>query len=261
MSSIDNKRVSYILGYMRNYRFTILAEDRIIPERELISVMNKATIHQVRNVLRLENGALEEISFIDGSGWVYFCSLKSINKDNLEFQIRSKSLSQREPKKQVKFLIPIIKPEAFNLMVQKLTEIGVYELQPIFYQRSQEPYLKSFIKHQEKIRTIIQEATEQSQGARFTLLHDCKKLSELDNFDAQALKLFGYEALAGSETNSILQKTNFNQIILAVGPEGGLTDQEAKFFYQHDFQACSLGKRLLKAETAAISLVSKLDLE
>lgn len=245
---------------MRNYRFTILAEDRILPERELISIKNKATIHQITNVLRLETGALEEISFIDGSGWVYLCSLKSINKDDLEFQIQSRSLSQREPKKQVKFLIPIIKPEAFNLMVQKLTEIGVYELQPVYYQRSQEPYLKSFLKHQEKIRTIIQEATEQSQGARFTLLHDCKKLSELDDFTAPALKLFGYEALAGSTSNGIEQATSFDRIILAVGPEGGLTEQEAEFFYQHGFQACSLGKRLLKAETAAISLVSKLDL-
>ena len=243
---------------MRNYRFTILAEDQILPE--LVVVKNKSTIHQARTVLRLKEGAQEEISFIDGSGWVYRCSLKSINRTNLEFQIRSRTRSEREPQKQVKFLIPIIKPEAFNLMVQKLTEIGVYELQPICYQRSQEPYLKSFLKHRDKLNSIIQEATEQSQGARFTLLHDCKKLSELDDLDKTALKLFGYEALAGSTSTAIEQVTNCNSIILAVGPEGGLTKQEAEFFYEQGFKACSLGKRLLKAETAAISLVSRLDL-
>jgi 16S rRNA (uracil1498-N3)-methyltransferase len=244
---------------MRNYRFTISADDSINEDLGLIKLQNKSTLHQIINVLRLEKNSCEEISFIDGSGWIYICKIKEKSKNLIEFNILSKTLSTRELNSYVKFLIPIIKPEAFSLMVQKLTEIGIQELQPIYYERSQEPYLKSFIKHREKLNAIIHEATEQSQGARFTILNDYKKLLEIEDTDSYALKLFAYEALAGIDSEQVL-KNNSKKILLAIGPEGGLTNQEVELFKEKGFSACSLGKRLLKAETAAISLASRMEL-
>jgi 16S rRNA (uracil1498-N3)-methyltransferase len=245
---------------MRNYRFTISSEDRILNNENLVEINNPKLIHQITNVLRLKAAAPEEISFIDGSGLVVLSQIQKIEKHKLIFQILSISQSPRELDTKFKFLVPIIKPEAFYFMIQKLTELGVQEFQPIFYQHSQEPYLKSFLKQKNKIQTIITEATEQSQGAKFAQLHDVIKLNELKDLSPSSIKVFAYEALAGTnnEKNLGTLAEKCSEIVLAVGPEGGLTSEEAEFLKAQGFLAYSLGKRLLKAETAAISLFSKI---
>lgn len=236
--------------------------DKVDPVQRIIEVKNKDLIHQVLNVLRLTPTTEAEISFIDGSGIVLEAEILVANKNCLQFAIRDQYQSRRELQTQVKFLVPIIKPEAFSIMLRKLTELGVQEFQPVIYARSQEPYLRSFLKQKSKLITLIQEATEQCEGAVFAHLNDPIKLDDLV-VDQATVKIFAYENLSGDmSVSEFFAKLQLGpKIILAVGPEGGLLPEEAKYLQAQGFKACSLGKRLLKAETAAVSLFSSLMLD
>lgn len=250
---------------MRNYRFTINSED--LCEAEQIIVNNQELQHQIKNVLRLKPDSKEEISFIDGSGKVFYVALEELKAKSSVFKILKREESQRELKKQVVFFTPVIKADAYSFMIRKLTELGVQKMVPLSFSRSQKQNLKSLEKDSQKQRLakVIQEATEQCEGACFSELTEIQGLEEaIEILDKDTLKIFASERMADQEENQnyavISEAASAKNICLLVGPEGGLTEEELELLLRNDFRQYSLGKRLLKAETAAITLFSSLNL-
>lgn len=250
---------------MRNYRFTINSED--LCESGQIIVNNQDLQHQIKNVLRLNPDSKEEISFIDGSGKVWFVSVVEVKNKSTVFKILRIEDSKRELEKKICFLTPIIKADAFSLMIKKLTELGVQDMLPISFSRSQKQNLKSLEKDSQKQRLtkVIQEATEQCEGACFAKLSEIQSLEEaVNSIGNDTLKIFASERMADQDENQnyavISEAVNAKSICLLVGPEGGLTEDEIELLLRSGFRQYSLGKRLLKAETAAITLFSNLNL-
>lgn len=246
---------------MRNYRFSLNSEDRLDQASGSIIIGNPDLIHQISKVLRLSPGHKEEISFIDGSGIVFYSKLSSLDKSKIEFQIIQSEKSKRELKSQVKFFIPIIKNDAFEFMLRKLTELGVQEFYPVIFERSQKTNIDklSSANYYSRLNKIIQEATEQCEGAIFAKLHPIIEFNEIQKIiSPNSTKIFASERLA--DTDSFANPSTHNSSIfnLLIGPEGGLNDQEASLLEEWGFIPYSLGKRLLKAETAAIVLASKI---
>ncbi len=247
---------------MRNYRFTISQQDKILNSQ--LEIYNPELIHQIKNVLRLKPGAIESISFIDGSKLVRQVSLVSLENDCVKFHIEDSFESKKELKTDVCFYIPLIKNEAMAFMLRKLCELGVQQLQPVIFSRVQKQNLDSFLKQKKRYLKIIQEATEQCEGAVFTELFDPIKFSELNQ--VKGLSIFASERMAHEEISfdhklALMSELESKKICsLLVGPEGGLTDEEVAVLQALKFQACSLGRRLLKAETAAITLFSSLNI-
>jgi 16S rRNA (uracil1498-N3)-methyltransferase len=244
---------------MRNYRF-YLSEIK----SPTILVKDEALLHRMNNVLRLSKDSKEEIEFFDGLGNVFEVDLIDISKKEANFKVTSEHLSQRELGVWVKFYVPVIKPENYYWMIKKLTELGVSEFQPVFFERSQKKYKESLEKQNEKILIAIQEALEQCGGAKMPKYHDIKAFGDL-GFDDKSpnntdiARFFAYEGLSLEKNAKKAQVIpQLTDTIIMVGPEGGLTIDETGILGDKSFNAVSLGARLLKAETAAISLFTSL---
>lgn len=264
---------------VRNYRFAVSNDDDIIDlSNKIITVKKQNLIHQLVKVLRLNQNSKEKIELIDGrSKNIYEVKIKSdIPTDTyvkqVDFSIESIIESSRELNQYIKFYIPIIKSENFELMLRKLCELGVQEFTPVFFNRSQKKYLRKMKTNSyiERLHKIIESATEQCEGAVFP------KINPIVNFDELTLqianekkigafdgaKIFASEKLSGIEDSKYnidcVSSTLGKDLSLLVGPEGGLTEAEVDTLKIYDFIDVSLGKRILKAETAAIVLFSRL---
>ncbi|MDA0773083.1 MAG: RsmE family RNA methyltransferase [Cyanobacteria bacterium] len=240
---------------MRNYRFTIAADDQLDTVTKRIRVLNADLLHQVNNVVRLKPGHKEELSMIDGSGKVFHVTMLEASKQELLFEINQEEESQRELNCQYCFYIPVIKPEAFAFMLRKLVELGVQKFVPVIFSRSQKQYIEAIKKQGKRFEKIIQEATEQCEGAKFA------ELTELIYFDdikaSSEQNYFANERLANQEAANSSKKS-CRSITLLVGPEGGLTEPEVEHLTSIGFEAKGLGPRLLMAETAAIAMFCSL---
>jgi 16S rRNA (uracil1498-N3)-methyltransferase len=251
---------------LRNYRFTINNDDVLAPEHGLITIKNTELLHQIKNVLRLREDSKEEISFIDGMGKVYEVTVFDLSQKSIaKFKILNGYDSKRELSKQLTFLVPVIKADAFSLMLRKLTELGVQTMIPVAFERSQEQNIKALEKTLEKNRLdkIIQEAVEQCEGAVFPRLTKIMNLADaMNSLDSNSGRIFASERMADQEENQNFsvqsEMKSINSLVLAVGPEGGLTEDEVELLLGLGFRQYSLGSRLLKAETAAIVLASQL---
>lgn len=244
---------------MRNYRF--FQANIKGPE---ILVTDEALLHKMNNVLRLSKNSKEEIEFFDGEGRIFEVKLVEISKKEARFEVSSECQSQRELEAWVKFYVPIIKPENYYWMIRKLTELGVSEFQPVFFERSQKKYKESLDKQKDKITAIIEEAVSQCGSAKLPKYNEIKTFTELDFEDKSPRNLeisrfYAYEELSLEKNAKKAQVLpHLTDTIIMVGPEGGLTADESHNLGGKSFNAVSLGARLLKAETAAIALFTSL---
>lgn len=250
---------------MRNYRLSISKFDFLDKNSLKLIIKNPDSIHQILKVLRLNTKSAEDIFFINGiEPLVYKVKPMMFTEEECIFSITEILKSNAELKKNINFLVPIIKPEAFELMIRKLTELGVSRFIPIRFAKSQEPYLKkiSTEKFKSRILKIIQEATEQCNGALYPDFQSPTRLddyifSKKENLD-NSFKVYASERLSEQATISAI-KNNSMHFHLLVGPEGGLSEEEVFFLNSNGFQGVSLGPRLLKAETAALSLLTRIN--
>ncbi len=258
---------------MRNYRFSILVKegDKLDLDKSLITIKNPELIHQIRNVLKLNLNTIEQVTLIDGvSPIVHEVKMQSIDAKQVIFKIINEFESQRELQQNVRFFVPVIKSDSFELMVRKLTELGVQEFVPVVFERSQRNNVEKIKSSafKERIEKIIREATEQSEGAVFGKVSKPVKAENIEDcFDSRVneLKAYASERLSLAKgTSSMKVKRKFRKLSqdplhpprfnLLVGPEGGLTDKEVRLLKKLKFDSASLGARLLKAETAAVAL-------
>jgi 16S rRNA (uracil1498-N3)-methyltransferase len=264
---------------VRSYRFAINKEDDLIDvSNKIITTKKQNLIHQLIKVLRYpEDEGHNNIELIDGfSRNVYEVRLlteigsKILKK--IDFEIVDLKQSPRELDTYVNFYVPIIKNENFELMLRKLCELGVQEFTPVFFKFSQKKYLRKLKEHsyQERILKIIESATEQCEGSVFAKLNPVIGFEDLirlnQKIDKDTIKLFASERLSLSEgpreKAEIKQggSKDMKKVSLLIGPEGGLSIEEVEALEKTDFKGISLGKRILRAETAAVVLFTKLGL-
>ena len=264
---------------VRSYRFAINKEDDLIDvSNKIITTKKQNLIHQLIKVLRYpEDEGHNNIELIDGfSRNVYEVRLlteigsKILKK--IDFEIVDLKQSPRELDTYLNFYVPIIKNENFELMLRKLCELGVQEFTPVFFKFSQKKYLRKLKEHsyQERILKIIESATEQCEGSVFAKLNPVIGFEDLirlnQKIDKDTIKLFASERLSLSEGQG--EKAEIKQggskdmkkVSLLIGPEGGLSIEEVEALEKTDFKGISLGKRILRAETAAVVLFTKLGL-
>jgi len=226
---------------MRNYRFSILVTegDKLDLDKGLVTIKNPELIHQIRNVLKLDPESLEQITLIDGiSPIVHEVKMLSTDAKQIVFKIISEFESQRELAQNVRFFVPVIKSDSFELMVRKLTELGVQEFVPVVFERSQRNNVEKIKSpaFKERIEKIIREATEQCEGAVFSKMSKPVKAEDIEDcfeVDVNEFKVYASERLSLAKgTSSMKVKRKFKKssqdplhpprFNLLVGPEGGL---------------------------------------
>jgi 16S rRNA (uracil1498-N3)-methyltransferase len=204
--------------------------------------------HQLSRVLRLEPGAT--ILLLDGQGFEYLVELSTVQRQGKADIVTGRVLERRaasgEPRVRLTLYQALVKGEKFDYILQKGTEIGISRFVPLLTERCVGQTARP-----DRWKKIIREAAEQShRGTLPGLVEQPLKLSEA----LERIK-------AGNETAFMAweeeQELSFHQLpdgltelSILIGPEGGFSKNEAAQALAAGVRSISLGKRILRAETA-----------
>lgn len=210
--------------------------------------------HQVGTVLRLRPG--DRVQLLDNSGAEYTVRLTAVERRRLAGQIEQRSPVQTEPALALTIYAPLIRAERFEWLLQKGTELGARSFVPLLCTRTSAAEAEIGARKQERWGRIVREAAEQSRRGFLPALHLPLPFAEACAAAAQhGLALLLWENTGAAPLRQTLRdraQTPPQTAALLSGPEGGLTDDE----YTHA-QTCgiipvTLGRRILRAETAPL---------
>jgi len=232
------------------YRFFVPADN--IRERQVILTGPQA--HQIRDVLRMKSG--DKIIVLDNTGYEYTVSLNKVERQEVVGEVVDKQKSDAEPKIQITLYQSLLAREKFEWVLQKCTEVGVCSFVPVVTQRSivRRPETVTANK-MSRWQRILAEAAEQSGRGRIPTLESplnfTDALSGLGVFDCC---LVGSLQAEKTRLRHILRSGDpvQNKIALFIGPEGGFTEKEIVDACNKGAMLYSLGKRVLRTETAAV---------
>lgn len=220
-------------------------------------INNEVTIsspdsHHIKDVMRFNLD--DELLLNTDDGQVFLAQIKAFNKKDVVLQVIKEFPSNYQPLN-LTVALSLIKKDNFELAIQKMTELGVQQIIPLKTKRSiikiDDPHKKLI-----RFRTIVKEASEQSERTTMPIISDFVSLQDLDT------KLFNHCFFAYERESKNLFSECLKQIkatdktLVIVGPEGGFTEEEISYLINNGFKSISLGKTILRAETAAIHLVS-----
>lgn len=200
-----------------------------------------------KTVLRVEEGA--EIILLDGSGKEYSAIVNKIEKHRLTAHITGSTVGDKEPLTPIYLLCGALKGDKTELIVQKATELGVSKI-GVFSSEFCSAYMSG--NKLDRLKKVAREAAKQClrscapEIVYFDNLNDA--LNSAQGFEN---KLFACEFLSGSE-GDISQLTGSTAVV--VGSEGGFSEKEFEAAKSLGFAGISLGKRILRAETACIAV-------
>ena len=175
----------------------------------------------------------------------------SIAERRIEFEL-GKELPAGDPV-QLTLLLAVFKFDRMEWAIEKCTELGVSEIVPVISRRTDTHLAAAAPKRAERWRRIAQQASEQSRRSAPPDIAAPLNLSEAIGFKAD-LRIVLAESEQKTLLREILNQTHADQrIVLAVGPEGGWTEDELELFEETGWDSASLGQTILRAETAAIA--------
>jgi 16S rRNA (uracil1498-N3)-methyltransferase len=151
---------------------------------------------------------------------------------------------------QLTLLLAIFKFDRMEWAIEKCTELGVSRIVPIIARRTESHLASASVKRVERWRRIALQAAEQARRASPPEIADPIKLPEAITLGAE-LKVVLSEAEEQCQLRDIAQPSG--EVLLAVGPEGGWTEDELETFQKQGWLSVSLGPTILRAETAAIA--------
>ena len=224
---------------------TVIAEKENIDENNgKILIKEKSDCNHIQNVYRLNVG--DKLRIVDGE-YEYFTQIIEISKKKVAVKILEKNEDSYSLNINIDVAMGILKNDKMNLAIQKLTEIGVKSIIPLKTER----VVVRINEKKEKWDTVARETLKQCRGVKFTEILPVKKLAEIDYKKYDKI-IFAYENSNKSKSLSEIIKQKDKNILYIIGPEGGITQEEVDFLKNNKAIEISLGKRILRAETAAI---------
>ena len=213
------------------------------------------TAHHLGRVLRAEPGQLYELS--DGKR-VWLARIEEVQRDRVEFSL-AEELASGEPLFQTELLLSIVKFDAFEFALEKATELGVSRIVPLVAARSEKSLLAAAPKRAERWKKILLEASQQSRRLGIPELAPLTKLEAALSSHSGRLKILLSERPEAPSLRGILEGQNAAAAVLAIGPEGGWADAELQRAETHGFREASLGRLILRTETAVIAALASVN--
>jgi 16S rRNA (uracil1498-N3)-methyltransferase len=223
------------------------------------AVLEGDAAHHLGHVLRAETGQLYELS--DGSS-AWLARLESVSHSRLEFVLLDQ-LPAPPPTAEVILLLSIVKFDAYEWAIEKATELGVSRIIPLAAARSEKGLLAAARKRSERWQKILLEASQQSRRLRIPQLDELAKPSQAFAGQTAEFRLLLSERSDAPSIRKSLDGANRRTpsigATLAIGPEGGWTDQELIAARDAGFREASLGQLILRTETAVIAALATLN--
>lgn len=217
-------------------------------------------VNHGKQVLRLREK--EEVLISDGTGQDYLCRVSSFGRDSIFLEIIEKQDENRELPAEIVLYQGLPKSDKMELIIQKAVELGAARIVPV---ATEYTVVKLEPKKEEAKRkrwqAIAESAAKQSKRSRIPEVCGVLTFSQaLEEAAGCGAVLFAYEheeGMAGTQ-NALSKVLPGGKIAVFVGPEGGFGAREAEEARQAGFSMVSLGRRILRTETAGIALLSLL---
>ncbi len=238
-------------------RFFIKDTDTV--NNNTVTLYGDSASHISRS-LRMKPG--EKITLCDDGKTEYLCVIDSITANSVVLTVNERVLSINEPDVFVSVYQALPKSTKMELIIQKCVELGVGEIIPVLSSRCiSRPDEKSSEKKNKRYNAIAEEAAKQSGRATVPEVYDTLSfIDAMERMKHADAAFMCYEVQDGNTTDikSFLtgRAGKFKNIAFFVGPEGGISPEEAAIAMEHGIIPVSLGKRILRTETAAMSVLS-----
>jgi len=210
--------------------------------------------HHLGVVLRAQEGQLYELS--DGTR-VCLGRIEKVARDNVEFALLEE-LPAEAPKLRVVLLLSVVKFDAFEWAIEKATELGVTEIVPLAAARSEKGLVAAAEKRSERWRKIVLEAAQQSRRVKLPILRPVARPEAAFAALGDRMGILLSERVDAPALRVVLNDRAASQVVLAIGPEGGWTNEERDAAVNARFHEASLGRLILRTETAVVAALASL---
>lgn len=208
-------------------------------------------VRHMKKVLRLVPG--DRILLIDGTGYEYVAEIEDFSKHEAFIRIREKNLSKTESHLEIVIAQGFLKEKKMDNLVRHLTELGITRWVPMISERAvARPDPHRMAERIKRWESIAIEALKQCGRAKMPEITNMQTFGDIlagqEDYDS---KLIFWENEIHPLEDSDFRKPK--KILLLLGPEGGFTEKEASDAQHAGFTCLSLGPRILRSETAALS--------
>ena len=212
-------------------------------------ILEKSSSHHLIKVLRKKEG--DALVLFDGKGNSCLGVISKIHRSEVQLDVIDIFEKSLRSGLEINLGQSLIKNDPFNLTIQKATELGVTSFHPLITDRSE---LKIKMTRNRSLRwnLIARGACEQCGENWLPIIEDPIKLDRWAANEESKIKIVLYP----NADNKISDFKYKDSVSLAIGPEGDFSDYEVDSLTEKGFIPVSIGKRILRAETAAISAIS-----
>lgn len=219
------------------------------------AVMRGEAAHHVGTVLRAAAGQMYELS--DGER-VWLARIEGVGKERVEFAL-VEEMEAQQAAVEVTLLLAVVKFDAFEWAIEKATELGVSRITPVAAARSEKGLLMAAGKRSERWRKILLEASQQSRRVRVPVLGEVEKAEPAFGNAQGEIRLMLSERREARNLREALEGRNVRTCAVAIGPEGGWTEEEFGVARAKGFEEVSLGKMILRTETAVAAALANVN--
>ena len=225
-----------------------------IDRKDNVFILENSDLHHICNVMRMKNGEFVEVVF---EHILYKCK---VNFDDGVQILYDSIIPSDENFFDITLIVPVLKEQKMDFVLQKATELGVSRIIPIITERTIVKVNDKEFKKIDRWSRIVKEASEQCKRISVPVISNICKISDLVFSDG--VKLVCSTIENQKNIKNIMQSgINCDKMYIVVGPEGGLSIDEEKKLNDLGFVSISLGKRIMRVETVPIFILSILNYE
>ena len=221
-------------------------------------------VNHIKNVLRMKIG--EAMILCDGQGMDYHCAIDTLSNDFIQAKIVKAEDTQTELPAKIFLFQGLPKKDKMELIIQKAVELGVYQIVPVMMKRSVVK-LDDKKKEQKKLERWQSIATSAAKQSGRGIIPEVVPVRSYKDAISMAkemeYKVLPFEHAEGmEETKKIIKEVHGKKsVAVFIGPEGGFEDDEVAYAMESEIKPITLGKRILRTETAGLTILSVLMFE
>jgi len=219
------------------------------------AVMDGEAAHHVGRVLRAQAGQVFELS--DGNR-VRLGRIENVSRDEIEFALLE-DVPSYQAAVHTTLLLAIVKFDAFEWALEKATELGVGAIVPVSAARSEKGLIAGAAKRAERWQKILAGASEQSRRVKVPELRQATRSADAFGMVNVDLRILLSERGSATSLREILTGQRVLSAAVAIGPEGGWTDEEFADAGAAGFREASMGRMILRTETAVTAALACLN--
>jgi len=232
----------------------IVPPDAILPDT--VTIADPRELHHLLDVLRVKVG--DRLECADGAGRAYAGAIRRCSRRGIVMKISERS-DESTPALRLTLAQALIRPERFEWVIQKATELGVEAITPLMTRRTIVRLATGRLDHKlSRWQRIIREAAKQCGRATLPTIASPQELrAAVGSLDPQACVLMPTLATTAPSLNEELKaRSGVKAVVVLIGPEGDFTPEEVALAQRHGARPVSLGGLTLRSETAAIATLA-----